>query len=286
MDEKDWLILKTLYEKKSITKTAETVFMSQPALSTRLQHIESRFNTVIVMRGKKGVQFTPEGEYLAKGSYEILKKISVLEENIVNMQDKTVGTLRIGASNFCTKFIMPELLRCFKSQCPNVEFSLVTGWSNEILRLVYNNDVHIGFVRGNHSFPGEKHLLFEEKMYICSKDEINVDDLPSMPNISYRTESSVEGIVDRWWDERFNVPPYIAMQVDKVDTSREMVVKGLGYAFLPEMLATNMASINSIEMKFKSGEPLKRSTWMMYNKESMDLKLVRAFVDFAKTVRF
>lgn len=64
MDEKDWLILKTLHEKKSITKTAETVFMSQPALSTRLQHIESRFNTVIVMRGKKGVQFTPEGEYL------------------------------------------------------------------------------------------------------------------------------------------------------------------------------------------------------------------------------
>ena len=61
MDEKDWLILKTLYEQSSITKTAATLFISQPALSNRLQQIEDRFGTQIVVRTKKGVQFTPEG---------------------------------------------------------------------------------------------------------------------------------------------------------------------------------------------------------------------------------
>lgn len=286
MDEKDWLILKTLYEKKSITRTAEAVFMSQPALSTRLQQIENRFDTVIVMRGKKGVQFTPEGEFLAHGATKLLRQIRSIEESLVDMREKTVGTLRIGASNFASKYVMPELLCGFKARYPAVEFHLVTGWSSDIVRQVYNNDLHIGFVRGEHSFPGQRDLLFNEKMYVCSMTEIDLERLPGQPCISYRTESSVEGLVDRWWDERFTVPPYVAMQVDRVDTSREMVAKGLGYAFLPEMLALKLPGAHAVEMRFRSGEPLQRATWMIYHKSTLELKLVRAFVEFVKTVSF
>ena len=67
MDEKDWLILKTLFEKKSITKTAATLFISQPALSSRFAADRGPVrNNNCGEEGKKGLQFTPEGEYLVK----------------------------------------------------------------------------------------------------------------------------------------------------------------------------------------------------------------------------
>ena len=54
--QKDWLIIKTLYEEKNITKTAEKLYITQPALTYRLQAIEQEFGVKIVNRGKKGVE--------------------------------------------------------------------------------------------------------------------------------------------------------------------------------------------------------------------------------------
>ena len=284
MEEKDWLILKTLYEKKSITKTAASLFISQPALSNRLQHIEERFGTRIVIRNKKGVQFTPEGEYLVKCAYKILCKIQTCEENIQNMRGEIMGTLRVGASNFFTKYLLPELLRRFKSQFPNIEFKVTTGWSRDIVGLVRNNDVHVGFVRGDYSWPNERVLLFEEKMYVSFSHSFSLHDLPYMPRIDYQNDYSIQLLLDKWWNENFNVFPHIGMEVDKVDTCKEMVDKGLGYAFLPGMILRNNDTLFKHEMIYQDGKPFIRKTWMLYNKEAMNLNLVKAFFNFIQSI--
>ena len=286
MDEKDWLILKTLYEQSSITKTAATLFISQPALSNRLQQIEDRFGTQIVVRTKKGVQFTPEGEYLAKGSYDILKRIRTLEEHIRNMSDRPTGVLRIGASSFFTKYILPELLSRFQSQYPAIEFKVITGWSKDIVNLVYNNDIHLGFIRGDYEWPGERLLLFEEKMYVCSKNPLQLLELPHIPRIDYRNDYSNQVLLDKWWNENYATSPYIGMEVDRVDTCKEMVLKGLGYAFLPEAILDKRQQLCIREMIFKSHKPLIRKTWMFYQKETWDLSIVKIFHDFVKSTDF
>lgn len=286
MDEHDWLLIKTLFEKKSITQTAATLFVSQPALSSRLQQIEARFGAKIVVRSKKGVQFTPEGEYLVKGSREMLKRMQIFEENIQNMRAQAVGTLRIGASNFSTKYLLPELLRRFKELYPGIEFKVTTGWSKDVVNLVYNNDVHIGFVRGEYSWPGAKLLLFEEKMYVSYIKQISVTEFPRIPRIDYHTDYSIQLLLDQWWNEKFSVPPQIGMEVDNVDTCKEMVVKGLGYAFLPEMILKHNDELFNVEMGYRNGKPMLRRTWMFYHKETMELNLVRAFYDFIQKVDF
>lgn len=286
MDERDWLILKTLFEKKSITKTAAALFISQPALSNRLQHIEARFQTVIVVRSKNGVQFTPEGEYLVKAAYEMLKKIQGIEENLQNLQEQPTGTLRIGASMFFTKYVLPELLRRFKIQYPRIEFKVITAWSRDIVNLVHSNDVHFGFIRGEYSFSGERELLFTEKMYISAMTPLDYTDLPHIPRIDYRNDYSIQILIDKWWNEHYSVPPRIGMEVDRVDTCKEMVAKGLGYGFLPEIILANSKDICTREMVYRSGKPLIRETWMFYNKDSMELKLAKAFFDFIQNVDF
>ena len=57
----DYEFLITLYRSKNITQAAQTLFLSQPALTKRLQQIEQELGVLIVNRNVKGVQFTPEG---------------------------------------------------------------------------------------------------------------------------------------------------------------------------------------------------------------------------------
>lgn len=286
MDEKDWLLLKILFERKSLSKASRSLYISQPALSTRLQQIEENFNTKIVVRCKKGVQFTPEGEYLVKTAYEILKKIETCKEKIQNMCEVPTGTLRIGASHYFTKHMLPELLRCFKEKNPHIEFSVITNWSRDIVSLTQNYDVHIGFVRGDFNWLGEKKLLLEEKMYVAALTPFSLADLPYIPGINYHKDTSNQLLLDRWWNDHFSKPTYIGMEVDKVDTSKEMVAKGLGYAFLPGTIFDNTTNLSKVEMTFKSGQPMVRKTWMIYQQEMTELKLVRAFLDFIEQYEF
>lgn len=280
MDERDWLILKTLYERKNITKAAAALFISQPALSNRIKHIEERFGTVIVLRGKNGVQFTPEGEYLVKDAITMLRHMRDVEENVQNMRHDPTGTLRVGASMFFTKYILPELLRRFKEQYPQAEFKVVTAWSSDVLDYVYGNDVHFGFIRGDYSFLGEQEKLFTEKMYVSYMGEIKLSELPYMPRIDYRNDYTIQLLLDKWWNERYSAPPQVGMEVDRVDTCKEMVAKGLGYGFLPQMILAGNKDISTLEMTSRSGKPLIRETWMFYNKQTLELKIARAFREF------
>jgi DNA-binding transcriptional LysR family regulator len=280
LDERDWMVLQTLYKEKNITKAAQLLYISQPALTNRLHQLEKEFGVKIVNRGRRGVQFTPQGEYLAKSAQEMLLTIQKIKENVLNMEDRVVGTLRLGVSNFFTDYMLPNLLKLFKEQYPNIEFKVTTNFSSHIAHLIYNQDVHIGIVKGDFIWKDHKHLLFEESICIASKEKIDIHDLPNLPRIDYHTDTSLKNSIDKWWSEHFTQPPLVSIEVDKADTCKKMVVNGLGYAILPSLILKDVNNIHIADIKSIDGKPIVRKTWMIYHEDSLKLNIVKAFVDF------
>lgn len=283
MDSRDWLILKLLYEKKNISKTALALYISQPSLTSRLQQIEKEFGVQIVTRERRGVSFTPEGEYLVKYAEEMLLRLENVKENISNMKDGVSGTLRLGASKFMMKHKLPRILKLFKEQYPYVEFKIVTGWSRDVFNLVYNQDVHLSFVRGDYNWLGSRHLLFEENICVVSKNKVDMKDLPKLPRIEYKTDYLFRAVLDNWWSENYSEPPFVSMEVDQVDTCKEMVINDLGYAIMQDIVLKDIDDLQMINITDKNGQPLLRKTWMFYHEDSLKLNLVKAFVDFIKS---
>ncbi len=286
MDNRDWLILKMLAQEKNITKTAESLYISQPALTKRLQQIESEFGTQIVHRGRKGVQFTPQGEHLVKYANDMLSTYMELKDYIQNMQDRVAGTLRIGVSNFITRNKLPKLLKLFKNRFPDVEFKVTSGWSGDIHQLIYDQEVHVAFVRGDYHWEDQKHLLLTEKIYIASLSQMDQKDLPNVPRIDYQADHKLKELIDNWWSTHFAAPPLIGIEVDKSDTCKEMMLNGLGYAILPGLVIEGEKDIFTIPLTDRSGQPIIRETWMLYHEEFMELKLVKAFIEFMKELDF
>ena len=66
MDDKDFLLIKTLYEEQNITHTAKKLFISQPAISDRLKRLEAEFGCQLFIRQPRGILFTSQGEMLVQ----------------------------------------------------------------------------------------------------------------------------------------------------------------------------------------------------------------------------
>src|SRR5579875_4169797 len=183
MEEKDWLLLETLFNERNITRTAQLLYVSQPALTYRIHQIEREFGVDILIRRKKGVEFTEEGIRIREYSKRMLLELRKLKEQIANTGDTVKGTLRIGVSSTFAHYQLPELLKRFLDDYPEVEMNVKTGWSSEVLQTVQKEEVHIGIVRGDNLWQEQKCLLQTEPLYIVSRQDITLEQLPLVPRI-------------------------------------------------------------------------------------------------------
>lgn len=277
----DWLILKTIAEEKKITKAAERLFISQPALTRRLKNLETQFKATLLIRTPNGIVFTPQGEELLAYAEKALLENKQLCEKIQSMETKVKGTLFLGVSSVFAHYELPQLLKDFLEIFPEVEFSLKTGHSTKIFSLLQKDEISLGLLRGDYHWDEEKLLLNEEPICLVSSKPIELKDLPQNPRIM--TNSSVQNLAEEWWHQLFNTPPKSLTEVDSIDTCRQMVLHGLGWAILPAIgLKQYNKSLYIKKLYFKDGTPLVRRTWLMYRNSYLQLPAICAFIEHIK----
>ena len=110
MRDSDWKILEVLYEKRSITQTAELLYMTQPSVTKRIKAMEEEWQIEIVKRSNRGVIFTEEGRYLVQKSYIIQDFMKEIKDHFAH-KHVAKELLRIGVPNSFAKLHMPSLLK-------------------------------------------------------------------------------------------------------------------------------------------------------------------------------
>lgn len=279
MDSKDWEILKIVAEEKSITKAAERLYTSQPALTYRLKNMEKEFNTKILIRTSSGILLTSQGEQLLEYANDMLRKIVDIKDRLCNTTGKIHGSLRLGVSSTFSHYQLPKLLEKFINLYPDVEISLRTGLSFKIHRMLQQEEIMVAIVRGDSNWHEEQYLLFEEPICLVSRHPIELTDLPSRPRIDFKTDYSLQNVMENWWRENFYRPPLISMFVDNIDTCRQLVLRNLGWAIFPGIGLKENDNLFVRPLHFKNGKPLIRRTWLACRTSSLELSVVRAFVD-------
>lgn len=281
MDEKDWLMLKVLYEEGSINKASEVLYVSQPSLTKRIKRIESDFNVKLISRSSKGIHFTLEGEFLVNYSIEMLNTLQKTKDDLSNLKSNAVeGTLRLGVSfNFADNHL-PSLLRNFSELFPKVKTHVYTGYSTEIIKMFQEEKVQAAIVRGDFPWDGLKKHIKSENICLVSKEKIDIDNIPELPCIDYKTDPLLKKQLNNWWQEMYSSPPQVTMKVDNSKTCVAMVSQGLGYAILPSYSLEKNKELYFENLYYKDGKPLVRDTWIIYPKKYQELSTVREFLSF------
>ncbi|MCY9657306.1 LysR family transcriptional regulator [Paenibacillus chondroitinus] len=291
MNEKDCIMLQYLAEEQSLTKAAERLYITQPALSYRIQQLEKDFGVSIIVKSSKGTRLTPEGKYLVAYAKKTLTELNKMKDHIMSLRNEVKGTLRLGVASYYGLYKLPPILKRFKEFCPDVQFNVTSALSPEILELLHEEEIHVGVIRGDYPWFDARCLLHDEHIYMISKDDIDLDSLPDLPHIYYKeprikTMSSMQSpfseTIQAWWHERYNKPPTITMWVDSYETCKEMVKQGLGYSIVPGVFVSPQDGLKTTELIRKNGEPIKRNTWMIYRESTLELAFVDRFVEFMK----
>ena len=110
MRELDWLILRKLYEKRSISKAAEDLYVTQSALTKRVKTIEQEWGVEVVKRSSQGVTFTEDGRYLVKKAGIMLDFLGEIREHF-SERHGVKELVRVGVPNSFARLHMPKLLK-------------------------------------------------------------------------------------------------------------------------------------------------------------------------------
>lgn len=84
MDERDWKIVTILHEQQNITKASKLLYITQPALSTRIKQIEEDLGIVLLNRGNKGITFTREGETVVEFAHNHLSAMDIFRQQLLS----------------------------------------------------------------------------------------------------------------------------------------------------------------------------------------------------------
>lgn len=282
MSTNEFYLLSVLAEEMNMRKAAERLFVSQPALSQRLQNIEKQWGTKLFLRTQKGLILTPSGELVIRFANNVLDQEEKVKEQIQTLESKVHGTLKIACASIVGQNWLPKVLKTFVDQYPHAKISLITGWSSEILKSLYDDEVHIGILRGSTDWKGHKKHLFEDTLYLVDKEIQHVEDVlkTDRPFIQFKSDSNYYQEIQDWWHRQFQTTPKRTIVVDQIETCKQMTFNGIGYAILPAITLNESAKdMYKIPLKGDHDQRLKRDTWLLGYESAFKLKQVQAFVE-------
>lgn len=274
-----------LAQEMNMRKAAERLYVSQPALSQRLQTIEKDWGTKLFVRSQKGLTPTPAGEIIIKFVNEVLDKEEIVRESVRSLNSKVHGTLKIAVASIVGQNWLPQVLKKYVNRYPQAKISLITGWSSEMLKSMYEDQVHIGIIRGTPDWKGVKMHLFEDNLYLVDTEITSPEQIidTERPFIQFKSDSNYHQQILNWWHRQFNVVPKRTVVVDQIETCKQMTFNGIGYAILPGItLHESDQNIFKIPLLDENGQPLKRDTWLLGYESAFQLKQVQAFVELVQ----
>lgn len=279
------MIIKVLAEEGNMRKAAERLFLSQPALSQRLQSIEKEWGQQLFIRSQKGLTPTPAGELVIGYANEMLERKEEIFEVLHTLTSKVHGTLKIACASIIGQNWLPKVLKDFVTLYPQAKIQLITGWSSEITRALYEGEAHIGIVRGHTDWKGKKIHLFRDTLYLVDKEIESLDEVmkTERPFIQFKSDSNYYEEIQQWWQKHFASNPKRQITVDQIETCKQMAVNGIGYAILPSITLDGTEDVHTVALASNAEElELTRDTWLIGYDSAFELRQVTAFVEIVQ----
>ncbi len=130
----------------SISAAANSLFISQPAVSQAIKHLETALDANLFHRTSKGVRLTAEGEalyHLVSQGYDYFQRAETMFKDIHSLQ---AGEIRIGASDMTLRYYLLPFLDRFHGKYPNVKISVTNGPTPETVKALRAGEIDFGVV--------------------------------------------------------------------------------------------------------------------------------------------
>lgn len=232
----------TVAETASLTRAANRLFLSQPAVSAHIKSLENEFNVRLFNRTPRGMELTPLGIVMRDEARQALDAASNFIQKARSLND--TGTCTLGTISIPVILNLPGVLSELRKRHQNVKLTICQNISGHIIDAVISGEMDAGFVIGD---VKEKTLgvIPISPITLCIvgpwawRDKIQAaewDDIPKFPWISTPEKCSFSTISQQFF-ERHNVSLTPHIVADQEKTLNEMVCLEMGLTLMREDLA-------------------------------------------------
>ena len=284
-------ILKAIVHEGSFKKAAETLYVTQPAVSLQIQNLEKQLEIAIFDRGGRKAQLTEAGKMLLKYCEKILNQCDEACGAIEDLHNLKGGSLIIGASQTTGTYLMPRMIGLFRQKFPDVSVQLQvhstrrTGWS------VANGQIDLAIIGGQ--LPQELNdfleiipyandelaLVLPTKHPLSKLQEFTKEDLYKLAFVTLDSQSTTRKVVDKLLtNSGLEVQRLrIEMELNSLEAIKNAVQSGLGAAFLPVVAIERELSAGTIHKPIVADLEVKRELKLISNPNRYTSRAAEAF---------
>lgn len=128
----------------NISKAADELFISQPAISQSIKKLEQSLDTALFVRSSRGVQLTEEGELLFSHVKSAFQTLEAGEHQLRLRRELGMGHLRIGVSSTLCKYVLLPYLTDFVKLHPHIQVTIACQSTNHTLQMLEHEELDLG----------------------------------------------------------------------------------------------------------------------------------------------
>jgi len=251
-------ILKAIASEGSFKRAADSLYVSQPAVSLQVQNLERQLNVPLFDRGGRRAQLTEAGHLLLSYGEKILSLCQETCRALEDLQNLQGGTLIVGASQTTGTYLLPRMIGMFRQKYPDVAVQLHVHSTRRTAWSVANGQIDLAIVGGEIPTEllealdvvpyatDELALILPPSHPMAKQETIQKEDLYKLQFISLDSQSTIRKVIDQVLT-RCGIDTRrlkIEMELNSIEAIKNAVQSGLGAAFV---------SVSAIEKELLMG---------------------------------
>ena len=225
----------------SFTKAADALNYTQSGISRMINDLESEWGVSLFERGRTGISLTSDGLKLFPQLKRICNEHEILLRQVEDLQEMNSGIIRIGTFSSVATHWLPNMIKFFKMDYPNIEFELLLGDYTEIESWIIEGRVDFGFLRLPANAEMETLHLEQDRLLVVMPQDHPLADGDKFPIIELLNspfmllEKGAKAEISEIF-EKHHISPRISFTTWDDYAIMSMVENGLGISILPELI--------------------------------------------------
>lgn len=249
----------------SISKAANILFISQPAITLQIKKLESELGVSLFTRTKHGVVLTEEGNVLFEYIKSAMDNIINGENALSNLRNLDSGIIRIGASTTVSKHVVMPYLEKFHEMYPKIEIQIVNSLTTNLLKELRNGNLDILFL----NLPMDEnkdlkiipitdvHDIFvgNKKYFDLTKGKITLKELSNYPLLFQKMPSNTRAYLNNYLKSN-NTDLKPQLEVVSYNLIMDLVSAGFGIGYATkEFIKSELEKKELYEIKVEPSIP-------------------------------
>lgn len=270
-------VFQKVFENKSITKAADQLFMTQPAVSIQLKNFQQQFKTPLYEYQGRGIVITEFGKQIAKIVGSCMNNLNELEILSSAYDNILKGKLKI-ASASTGKYVIPFFLSDFLKQHKGIDLALNVTNKSMVVESLLNNKIDFAIIS---TLPDNieinEELLIENKLYLVGLSKQNFISKP----LIFRENGSATRLVMEGYFNEFK-KGVKKIELESNEAVKQAVLANIGISILPIIGLKNEIKSQQLEIIPQKNLPITTQWRIVWRKDKNLSPVAKAFLDYVK----